>query len=102
MSYDKQSIIARNLQNSLYWPGFGLVANLYRPMPRLTNSSKSGRPEPDSRRQAVLATIIESYLVTGEPVGSHMISERFSRAAGWGSATIRNVMSELEETGLLE
>jgi len=60
------------------------------------------RPKPDSRRQAVLATIIESYLVSGEPVGSHSISDRFARAAGWGSATIRNVMSELEEIGLLE
>src|SRR5262249_30023275 len=70
--------------------------------PRLTSSHKSGRPKPDSRRQAVLATIIESYLVTGEPVGSHAISDRFARAAGWGSATIRNVMAELEEVGLLE
>ena len=71
-------------------------------MPRLTQTSKSARPKPDSRRQAVLATIIESYLITGEPVSSHRISNRFARAAGWGSATIRNVMSELEETGLLE
>jgi len=50
----------------------------------------------------VLASVIQSYLVTGEPVGSHCISERFERAAGWKSATIRNVMSELEEIGLLE
>lgn len=71
-------------------------------MTRQTHSSKSGRPKPDSRRQAVLASVIESYLVTGEPVGSHTISDRFARAAGWGSATIRNVMSELEEIGLLE
>lgn len=50
----------------------------------------------------MLATIIESHLVSGEPVGSHTISAQFARAAGWGSATIRNVMSELEEIGLLE
>src|SRR5262245_21414934 len=71
-------------------------------MPRLNQSIKSGRPRPDSRRQAILATIIESYLVSGEPVGSHAISDRFERAAGWSSATIRNVMAELEEIGLLE
>src|SRR5262245_29910291 len=71
-------------------------------MTRPNHPPKSSRPKPDSRRQAVLATIIEAYLVTGEPVGSHTISDRFSRAAGWGSATIRNVMSELEEIGLLE
>jgi heat-inducible transcriptional repressor len=64
--------------------------------------NKTVRPKPDSRRQAVLATVIESYLISGEPVGSHIISDRFARASGWGSATIRNVMSELEEIGLLE
>lgn len=71
-------------------------------MPRPIHPNKSGRPKPDSRRQAVLATIIESYLINGEPVSSHRISTQFARAAGWGSATIRNVMSELEEIGLLE
>ena len=67
-----------------------------------TKKTKSNRPKPDSRRQAVLATIIDAYLVTGEPVGSHVISRKFSRAPGWSSATIRNVMAELEELGLLE
>ena len=71
-------------------------------MADLTNQEKLRRPRPDSRRQAVLATIIDEYLVSGEPVGSHVISERFSRAPGWSSATIRNVMADLEELGLLE
>src|SRR6185295_9105977 len=67
----------------------------------MNNQPRVRRPKPDSRRQAVLATIIDEYLVTGEPVGSHVISEKFSRAPGWSSATIRNVMAELEELGLL-
>ena len=71
-------------------------------MPKANHPTKSGRPRPDSRRQAVLANVIESYVITGEPVSSHRISDRFASAAGWGSATIRNVMSELEESGLLE
>ena len=71
-------------------------------MSDVNNQSKVRRPKPDSRRQAVLATIIDEYLVTGEPVGSYVVSEKFSRAPGWSSATIRNVMSELEELGLLE
>ncbi len=29
-------------------------------------------------------------------------AERFSNSAGWSSATIRNVMAELEEAGLVE
>ncbi len=57
---------------------------------------------PDSRGQAVLAAIIKEHLVTGEPVGSRVISDRFAHAAGWSSATIRNVMGELEEAGLVE
>lgn len=67
-----------------------------------TRIFKSKRPEPDSRRNAVLATIIEEHLVTGDAVGSHIVSDRFARASGWSSATIRNVMSELEELGLLQ
>src|SRR5437870_13006326 len=66
------------------------------------NSIKSVRPRPDSRREAVLATIIEEHLVSGEAVGSHVVSDKFAHATGWSSATIRNVMSELDEMGLLQ
>jgi heat-inducible transcriptional repressor len=57
---------------------------------------------PDARAQAVLSAIIKEHLRTGEPVGSRTISERCAGAAGWSSATIRNVMGELEEAGLVE
>lgn len=57
---------------------------------------------PDSRGQVILSAIINEHFVTGEPVGSKMIAEKFANAAGLSSATIRNVMSELEELGLLE
>jgi heat-inducible transcriptional repressor len=83
--------------NSLY-----LGSEQFSPMSDTNNQAKVRRPKPDSRRQAVLATIIDEYLVTGEPVGSHVVSEKFARAPGWSSATIRNVMAELEELGLLE
>lgn len=56
----------------------------------------------DSRGQAVLSAIIKEHLVTGEPVGSRTISDRFAHAAGWSSATIRNVMGQLEDAGLVE
>src|SRR5437660_1555054 len=72
------------------------------PMVSRTSSQKSGRPAPDSRRQAVLSAIIEQHLISGEAVGSHVVSDRFASAAGWSSATIRNVMAELEELGLLQ
>ena len=44
----------------------------------------------------------EGLAIDGDAVGSHKISERFAHATGWSSATIRNVMSELEELGYLE
>jgi heat-inducible transcriptional repressor len=56
----------------------------------------------DSRGEAVLAAIIKEHLVTGEAVGSRVLSDRFKHAAGWSSATIRNIMGELEDTGLVE
>src|ERR1051326_6654224 len=66
------------------------------------NATTSSRPSPESRRQAVLATIIQEYLLRGEPVGSHAVAHQFAHAAGWSSATIRNVMAELDGFGLLE
>ena len=57
---------------------------------------------PDTRGQAVLAAIIKEHLVTGEAVGSLVLANKFSPNHGWSSATIRNVMAELEEAGLLE
>ena len=56
----------------------------------------------DARAQAVLSAIIGEHLVTGEPVGSRTLSERCGRGAGWSPATIRNVMAELEDAGLVE
>lgn len=57
---------------------------------------------PDSRGQVILSAIINEHFVTGEPIGSKIIAEKFANAAGLSSATIRNVMSELEDFGLLE
>ncbi len=57
---------------------------------------------PDSRGQVILSAIINEHFVTGEPVGSRTLAEKFANATGLSSATIRNVMGELEEMGLLE
>jgi heat-inducible transcriptional repressor len=57
---------------------------------------------PDSRGQIILSAIINEHFLTGEPVGSKAVAERFARVSGMSPATIRSVMGELEELGLLE
>lgn len=72
-------------------------------MPRRTsNLQVSEKPTPDPRAQAILGALIREHLGTGEAVGSRVLSDRFAHAHGWSSATIRNVMAELEEAGLVE
>jgi heat-inducible transcriptional repressor len=61
---------------------------------------RKDRPGPlDSRSAAILRAIIEEYVATAQPVGSHALVEK--RRLGVSSATVRNVMAELERAGLL-
>ncbi|MDQ2834576.1 MAG: heat-inducible transcriptional repressor HrcA [Acidobacteriota bacterium] len=56
-----------------------------------------------ARQRAILTAIIESYIDTGEPVGSGTIARQQSgEDAGLSPATVRNEMAELAECGLLE
>src|SRR5687768_4049687 len=57
---------------------------------------------PDARGQTILSAIINEHFLTGEPVGSKTVAEKFANASGLSSATIRSVMGELEDLGLLE
>jgi heat-inducible transcriptional repressor len=53
----------------------------------------------DRRAQTLLKTLIERYIVEGQPVGSRTLS-RYS-GLELSPATIRNVMSDLEEMGFI-
>jgi heat-inducible transcriptional repressor len=55
--------------------------------------------ELNERDQRVLEAVISDYIQSGEPVGSRTISKRYGLKVS--SATIRNVMADLEELGLL-
>lgn len=57
---------------------------------------------PDSRGQTILSAIINEHFVTGEPVGSKALAEKFANASGLSSASIRNIMADLEELGFVE
>lgn len=56
-------------------------------------------PGLDPRSAAVLREIVEQFVQTGEPVGSRTLSRRL--AIPLSPATIRNVMADLTEAGLL-
>ena len=53
----------------------------------------------DERKTKILKAIIQTYLETGEPVGSRTISKYTD--LNLSSATIRNEMSDLEELGYI-
>lgn len=63
-----------------------------------------GRPdavigELSQRSREIFRHIVDAYVETGEPVGSRTISRRLGLTLS--PATIRNVMADLEEAGLL-
>ncbi|MCX5692476.1 MAG: heat-inducible transcriptional repressor HrcA [Candidatus Omnitrophica bacterium] len=53
----------------------------------------------ESRRKSILSAVVDSYVDTATPVGSRAISQRFRYTIS--PATIRNVMADLEEMGLI-
>lgn len=57
---------------------------------------------PGTRGQIILSALINEHFVTGEPVGSKVLADKFANASGLSSATIRNVMGELEDAGFVE
>jgi heat-inducible transcriptional repressor len=52
------------------------------------------------REQEILTAIVETYISTGEPVGSRTLARTSSE--GLSAATIRNVMADLADGGYLE
>jgi heat-inducible transcriptional repressor len=53
----------------------------------------------ERRNRQILADIVRTYIESGEPVSSRAISKRFEESLS--TATIRNVMADLEDGGYL-
>ena len=53
----------------------------------------------ERRNRQILADIVRTYIESGEPVSSRAISARFEETLS--TATIRNIMADLEEGGFL-
>lgn len=66
---------------------------------RAGGSAAQFPPGLDARSAAVLREIVEQYVETGEPVGSRTLSRLLPM--NLSPATIRNVMADLTEAGLL-
>src|SRR2546426_9404553 len=57
-------------------------------------------PPIGEREREILTAIVETFIATGDPVGSRTLAR--SNKEGLSPATIRNVMSDLAEAGFLE
>jgi len=55
--------------------------------------------ELSEREKSILRYVIHQYILTANPVGSRNISKKYD--VGFSPATIRNVMSDLEDSGML-
>src|SRR5438034_8083276 len=53
----------------------------------------------ERRNRQILADLVRTYIETGEPVSSRAISKSFEETLS--TATIRNVMADLEDAGFL-
>jgi len=60
---------------------------------------RAGLADLNERSRDILRHIVDAYMESGEPVGSRTISRRL--AMSLSPATIRNVMADLQEAGLL-
>ncbi|MBL3703482.1 heat-inducible transcriptional repressor HrcA [Sulfitobacter sp. BDSS02] len=65
----------------------------------MNNASKI-LEELNDRSREVFRSVVESYLTTGEPVGSRTLTRTLSEKVS--AATVRNVMQDLEFLGLLD
>src|SRR5918911_5156262 len=65
--------------------------------------SRSAAPSPitelNERSREIFRLIVDGYVATGEPIGSRTLSRMLGQ--NLSPATIRNVMADLEEAGLL-
>jgi heat-inducible transcriptional repressor len=60
---------------------------------------KSREEQLDDRSKRILGELVSLYCITGEPVGSRTLSKRIK--LGLSPATIRNVLSDLEQLGYI-
>lgn len=73
--------------------------NKMEPISKASEERLSGIAALDQRSRAIFARLVDTYLQTGEPVGSRTISRVLPSTLS--PASVRNVMADLEEAGLI-
>lgn len=68
-------------------------------MSKIVNPSAVSAPDINERSREIFRRIVDNYLATGEPLGSRNISRIIPMTLS--PASVRNVMSDLEEAGLI-
>ncbi len=58
-----------------------------------------GQEELSDREKLILRSIIQQFILTASPVGSRFITKKYD--IGFSPATVRNIMSDLEEFGFI-
>lgn len=76
---------------------FRVLESEYIQFPQVAEQQAMGRRH--NRAEEVLKALVERYIAEGEPVGSRTIAD--AMLGGASPATIRNVMAELENRGLI-
>lgn len=69
-------------------------------MPKIRSKKQKNTHTADDRAQALLKVLVERYIRDGQPVGSQTLAN--DSGLDLSPATIRNVMVDLEELGLVE
>jgi heat-inducible transcriptional repressor len=70
------------------------------PMVKSLEMLMPSEPNIDAREREILTAIVETFISTGEPVGSRTLAR--ANREGLSPASIRNVMADLSEAGYLE
>jgi heat-inducible transcriptional repressor len=76
------------------------IGSLSGVLPEAGNSRQTATvAELNDRAREVLRLVVEGYVETGEPVGSRALTRKLTETLS--SATIRNIMADLQDAGLL-
>ena len=57
------------------------------------------KEELNQREKAILRSVVQQFILTATPVGSRYITKNYN--IGYSPATVRNIMSDLEDSGYI-